>query len=77
MGYSEKDGQVVLTMSREDYERVLIMLGIASGVLDIRHGDLKACLELMNRINEGNPHYTPYQVPPETVCICTLSGEKK
>lgn len=48
MSYREENGQVVLTMSREDYERLLF--------------DLTAMLEFMNRLNQGNPQYTPYQV---------------
>lgn len=61
MSYSEKDGQVVLTMSREDYEFLLMCLGIASGW--VTEGEvLKRCLEFVNRLNEGNPNFTPYKV---------------
>jgi ribosomal protein S27AE len=86
MSYSEKDGQVILTMSREDYNLLLMMLGTATaatmpdGVLksvplliyptseDLalwnrgRRDSLERMLQFMNRLNSGNPNYTPYQV---------------
>jgi hypothetical protein len=63
MSYSEKDGQVVLTMSREDYERVLMALGMATGAALRGYGPLayRILVPLLNRVNEGNPDYTPYQ----------------
>lgn len=66
MAYREENGQVILTVSREDYERLLMALGIAAGVAIQGKGVLgtKVMFELVNRLNEGNPHYTPYQVKP-------------
>ena len=60
MSYSEENGQVVLRMSREDYQTLLISLGYAMGgsfFVDRNHA-----LEFLNRLNSGNLHYTPYQV---------------
>lgn len=69
MSYSEKDGQVVLTMSREDFEMLIFRLGMAAGYEAKCGGSegqaLKKSLALMNRLNEGNPHYT-YQVEQES-----------
>ena len=67
MSYSEKDGQVILTLSREDYERVIFRLGMAVGQLVVRGGGdyqmtIRQELEFMDRLNAGNPHYTPYRV---------------
>jgi hypothetical protein len=64
MSYREENGQVVLTMSREDYERLLIIFGMASARVQIRPGlfGLDTILGVMNRLNSGNPNYTPYQV---------------
>lgn len=50
-------------MDREDYDLVLIMLGVATGTGRIL--PRRKCLELLNRLNSGNPHYTPYQVEAE------------
>jgi hypothetical protein len=66
MSYREENGQVVLTMSRRDYENILMICGIAAG-LSMRSGrnllftadDIAA---LLNRLNQGNPNYTPYEV---------------
>ena len=60
--YREENDQVILTMSREDYQLVLMLLG--AGVADgdsVIVSSTKAC-GLLNRLNSGNPHYTPYQV---------------
>ena len=67
MSYSEKDNQVILTMSREDYEVILMALGaFTAPVLGGRLvGGLNEMLSFMNRLNSGNPHYTPYQVEAE------------
>ena len=65
MSYSEENGLVVLRMSREDYERLLIFLGMATGV-SMQRGrpvtSVPQILAFVNRLNEGNPKYTPYQV---------------
>jgi hypothetical protein len=63
MSYSEKDNQVILTMSREDYQLVLMMIRSCHGWKNA--GDLLDRLnagDLLARLNSGNPHYTPYQV---------------
>jgi predicted RNA-binding Zn-ribbon protein involved in translation (DUF1610 family) len=54
MSYSEKDGQVILTMSREDYNLLLKSVPLLDS--------LERMLQFMNRLNSGNPNYTPYQV---------------
>ncbi len=65
MSYSEENGQVVLRMSREDYDLLLMSLGMATGVANkqriFAHG--QSIVMLCDRLNEGNPNYTPYQVP--------------
>ena len=60
MSYSEENGLVVLRMSREDFQLVLMLLG--AGVAGERIVSWKKACELLNRLNEGNPNYTPYQV---------------
>ena len=59
MSYREENGQVVLTMSREDYDKVLKVFAAATAKL---FPDTMWILKLLNRLNEGNPNYTPYQV---------------
>ena len=65
MSYSEQDGQVKLTMSRDDYDLVLKVFAMATvrAMTDKRPilGSLQV-VELLNRLNQGNPNYTRYQV---------------
>jgi len=66
MPYSEQDGQVVLTMTREDYQRILLALGawVAAMHRPFEPERTFELLEFVNRLNEGNPNFTPYQVNP-------------
>jgi hypothetical protein len=72
MSYREENGQVILTMNREDYERLLLLLGQASGESVRQSGRsffaLDQILGLLDRLNEGNPSYTPYQAT-DTDCL--------
>jgi hypothetical protein len=63
MAYSEKDGQVVLRMSREDYELLMSRVGAAcnAGLTTIPWHRIHH-FEFINRLNSGNPHYTPYKL---------------
>lgn len=61
MSYSEKDGEVVLAMSREDYDEMLKVFATATAKL---FPDTMWILRLLNRLNQGNPNYTPYRVKP-------------
>jgi hypothetical protein len=66
MSYQERDNQVILTMSREDYEFLMFNLGACITAQQIHRGTiLPRLLGMMNRLNSGNPHYTPYQVEAE------------
>lgn len=62
MSYAEMNGQVVLTMSHEDYQMLLFALGIATGSALKDAKPIKPILEFMNRLNQGNPNYSAYQV---------------
>jgi hypothetical protein len=66
MSYREENGQVILTMSREDYGQLIYRLGKSAGIVALTAAAQKRRIEshaaFMNRLNSGNPHYTPYQV---------------
>ncbi len=62
MSYREENGQVVLTMSRQDYEMILMALGSFTAMIWKNGGEHVKVVSLLNRLNEGNPNYTPYQV---------------
>lgn len=61
MSYHEENNQVILTMSREDYERTMTLLGCAAGNAQRTYESRLAIFELLNRLNSGNPDYTPYR----------------
>jgi len=66
MSYREENGKVVLTMDMLDWEILLIALGRAFATMP--REDRPAFLSLVNRLNQGNPNYTPYQVNPSPNC---------
>ena len=57
-GYREENGHVVLTLTRDDYNRLSLALGYAAGWM-ITRAARREVFGLGNRINEGNPHFTP------------------
>jgi hypothetical protein len=57
MPYSEENGQVVLRMSREDY--YLLHYELLEAATPAHQ---QRIFGLWDRLNQGNPHYTPYQV---------------
>lgn len=63
MSYSEENGQVMLRMSRPHFMNLLMFLGIAAGALGPESPMFSRLFNLQNVLNEGNPNYTPYQVP--------------
>jgi hypothetical protein len=68
VSYREENGQVILTLSWEDYQNLLITIGYAAGSMNT-NGDqrwYRECYLLLNRLNSGNPSYTPYQLPEKS-----------
>jgi hypothetical protein len=66
-GWSQKpyDGDVTITMTSYDWDALLLTLGYASGSA-MKNGDrelLYQQIALLNRLNVGNPNYTPYAIP--------------
>lgn len=61
------DGSVVITLSDEWYGSLLLALGIAAG-FSSREGNtagMYRAFQLANEVNEGNPQWTPYDIPEE------------
>ncbi len=57
-----RDGDnIVLTLTRDQYDMVLIAIGFAAA------GISPAWLRLADEINEGNPQYQPYLPPKESL----------
>ena len=70
VSYREENEQVILTMSREQYDRLLMVFAMATlKAMHLRNDFPRAVentMELLNQLNEGNPNYTPYQVSAES-----------
>jgi len=65
MSYTiDSSGNVVLRLSCSDYEKLLLCLSAVTAPVIACNlmGDLNTMLAFMNRLNEGNPNWTPYQV---------------
>lgn len=61
MGYSEEDGAVVLRMTRDDYDLLLLALGWATAHKDALY-PIKTMKALFNRLTAGSPTSAPYEV---------------
>ena len=61
MGYSREGDVVTLSMSINDYDGLIFTMGMATGYV-FRHDRemLKVYLALFDRLNAGNPNWTPY-----------------
>lgn len=64
-GFSRRGDRVVLNMSRDDWDRLLMMMGFAMRVMLGRGDNPDGILALVNRLNQGNPNFTPYEITPE------------
>jgi hypothetical protein len=67
MTYTENNGRVVLEMTRDDYDQLLVILGYASAA-SMSHGVsvvFYRVLRFINELNRTNPNFTQYAIPPE------------
>jgi hypothetical protein len=67
MSYSEENGEVVLRMNWMDYETLLTVFAMATTMsLKGPSGNTilgpDRIIPMVDRLNSGNPNYTPYQV---------------
>lgn len=61
MTYQADGETVTLTMSREDYNFLLMALGMATGIAS--RDQMWNIVSLVNQMNVGNPDFTPYEIP--------------
>lgn len=64
----EVGDEVTLTMSADDWDRLLLVLGVAAAAARRGFSPLSfACtIALVNRLNEGNPNFPPYAIEAGT-----------
>jgi hypothetical protein len=55
MSYFEENGQVVLRMSKEDYDLLVRWLNVNAR-------PARFFAQMRDRLQEGDPNYAPYQV---------------
>lgn len=67
MKYIENGDTITLEMSFDDYSLLLIMLGAATGLAHQRGDEVRfwRWIDFVNRMNAGNPNFTPYDIPDE------------
>jgi len=54
------------TLTIEEYQMLLMALGTATGAVSKTNPQLaRAFLRLANRVNENNPAWRPYGIPPD------------
>lgn len=63
--FTRENGKVQITLSGEEYNSLLLMTGYAAGAAESggHEGIRNSWLKLANAINEGNPDWTPYEIP--------------
>jgi hypothetical protein len=60
------EGEVTITLTTEEYDRLLILMGFAVGAAYEKDREIAyRFLELANRVNRGNPHWRSYEIPDE------------
>jgi hypothetical protein len=65
--YTQQGERVTLDMTRDDYDKLMLMLGYATGAANMA-GELTlfwSWLRLANELNNGNPNFRPYEIPEE------------
>ena len=62
-GYNRDiNGDVILTMSSDDFSVLMMALGTAMAISREDRGiPLSILVPVVNHINQGNPAYTPYE----------------
>jgi hypothetical protein len=62
------NNEIILQMNEDQWETLLILTGIALGAY-MQRGDRQQfwrTLEFINKLNAGNPDFTPYEIPGES-----------
>lgn len=65
MSFRREGDNCVITLTRAQYDSLLMACGMAIGAMASREGILSASwlIRLVNTMNDGNPGFQPYEVP--------------
>jgi hypothetical protein len=61
-----ENGRVVIDISNDEFDSLLIMTGYAIAARRAHEPLPWGWVRLANAINEGNPNWTPYAIPPDS-----------
>lgn len=62
MRFTETREEVTLQMCREDYDTLLLLLGMALSTLSSDRERFYRTVKFINELNAGNRHFTPYTI---------------
>lgn len=65
MTYTEKDQHITLEMNRDEYEELLLVIGMGTGIALREKKDkeiARAFFRLVNKMNATNPKFIPYEI---------------
>lgn len=61
MSFTKSHDGVIITLSDEDFDLLLMMMGYVTG-MEKDKGLQNLFIGLVNRVNEGNPDFVPYKI---------------
>lgn len=65
MSVRREGDRMHIEVSLDDWDSILVTLGAALGVVFRDPSKFYIWLAVINRLNEGNPHFIPYEIPEE------------
>jgi hypothetical protein len=69
-GYARDGDTVTLTMTLDDFQTLLICIGLAAGAMGEPGKPARGLIGLANRLNVGNPQFVPYDLtPPDAAAL--------
>ena len=77
MSYRRDGDTIKLELTADDYDSLLIALGYATSRYQVGTRLFWRWLALANRINEGNPSFTPYEIPAKFLHVQEPAGNKE
>jgi hypothetical protein len=81
VSYREENGQIVLTMTPLEYERLLMVFAMATMKGMTLRAEFPRAVEntmgLLDSLNEGNPNYRPYNLSPSPDCADLTNAKGK
>lgn len=67
MNFKRENGLVHVTLKNQEFDLLLMGIGMAAGLVSLEGNKplFRQLTRLANAVNDGNPDFNPYDVPPE------------